>query len=288
MPLAPRFPDGDTAPGAAGYCAVSTLAWQEGQARAASDYVADEVPLALEYNGISHAVMLVTPTDLEDMAVGFSLTEGIVSDISDIRGIEIVATDPGLTARIAVSGECFLRLKTRRRSLAGRTGCGLCGAQSLQQVYRLPTPVNNTRLRFSPAALQRAFGALHAGQTLMHKTGATHAAAWADASGRIKLTREDVGRHNALDKLIGALARRGAPTGGGLALVTSRASYEMVLKTAAAGIGCLAAVSAPTALAVRLAQATRLTLLGFVRGQRLVVYTHAQRLDTGCAPSAPA
>lgn len=273
----PDVPDDDPGNGMA-YSVFPTCAWQDGRLLGTSDCVADEVPLALEYNGISHAVMLVSPTSLEDMATGFSLTEGIVSGIGDIQDIEIVASEQGLTARLRISARCFFRLKERRRSLTGRTGCGLCGAESLDQVYRQPAPVTS-RNRFSAQSLQRAFAALRASQVLMQKTGATHAAAWMDGSGQIGTVREDVGRHNALDKLIGALTRAGTPTADGVALVTSRASYEMVLKSAAAGIGCLAAISAPTSLAIRLAESAQLTLAGFVREQRMVIYTHADRFE---------
>lgn len=260
------------------YSVCLTRAWDNGSLSAFTDHVADEVPVALEYNGISHAVMLASPDCLEDFATGFSLTEGIVSALQEIRDIEIVRRENGITVKLDIAPQCFLQLKTQRRTLAGRTGCGLCGAESLDQVYRQPEPVPMG----SPVSLpllQQAFKNLKTNQVLMQHTGATHAAGWLDARGQLTLIREDVGRHNALDKLIGALARSGTETANGAVLVTSRASYEMVLKTAAAGIGFLAALSAPTSLAIRLAESTQLTLVGFVRGRRMNIYTHPERLN---------
>lgn len=271
-------------PGTA-YSVVETRTWNNGRLNSATDCVADEVPVALEYNGISHAVMLASPADFEDFATGFSLTEGIVSGVRDIHEIQIERSDKGYTVKLTVSPRCFFRLKERRRSLTGRTGCGLCGAESLDQVYQIPPPVN-AHSRFSPELLQRGFEALKSSQHLMQRTGATHAAAWIDATGRVDLIREDVGRHNALDKLIGALAVSQTAADGGAVLVTSRASYEMVLKTAAAGIGLLAAISAPTSLAIELAALSGLTLAGFVRDRRMLVYTHPERLD-GSPQDAP-
>lgn len=243
---------------------------------AALDSVVEEVPVAFEYNGISHSVMLATPDDLEDFALGFSLSEGIVSRSDEVRDIEVVMTDEGIILRLEIAGGAFFQLKQRRRSLAGRTGCGLCGAQSLSQVMRdLPPVTSNTTLSLD--ALRKAIQILPAAQRLQQSTGAVHAACHVAADGDISDVREDVGRHNALDKTLGGLARKQHTGEGGL-IVTSRASFEMVQKTAALGYGLLAAVSAPTAAAVRLADRLNLTLVGFLRGNDCAIYTHAWRL----------
>ncbi|MFT3719503.1 formate dehydrogenase accessory sulfurtransferase FdhD [Pseudorhodoferax sp.] len=243
----------------------------------ASDCVADEVPVALEYNGISHAVMLATPLDLEDFALGFSLTEEIVDSRADVRDLEVAAGCGGLTVRIEIAAGCFARLKDRRRSLAGRTGCGLCGAESLPQAVRRPAPLHS-QARFASAAVSRAMYALDGLQPLRAATGATHAAGFADVAGRVLLVREDVGRHNALDKLVGAMLSARLAAQDGFIVVTSRASYEMAGKTVRAGSALLAAVSGVTALAVDLAQDANLTLIGFARGDELSVYTHPERV----------
>ncbi|MEW9899218.1 formate dehydrogenase accessory sulfurtransferase FdhD [Chitinivorax sp. PXF-14] len=264
---------------------VAVRRWRGGTMTAEDDRLAEEVPVALEYNGISHAVMLATPTDLEDFAIGFSLSEGIIDSIGDIYGIEVEAADNGVTVRLDIAHAAFAGLKARRRALAGRTGCGLCGSESLDQVLRLPAPVTSTA-SFEPAVFDAAFAALYRRQALLRDTGATHAAAWLRADGTLAWVREDVGRHNALDKLAGTLASGNEDRQRGAVIVTSRASYEMVLKTASIGAGILAAVSAPTALAVRLADTTAVTLAGFARSGNLVIYTHAGRLQAagGSAP----
>lgn len=243
-----------------------------------TDRVAEETPIALEYNGIAHATMLASPADLEDYALGFSLTEGIIERPSDVRGIDVIPQHNGIVVQIEISSACETRLKARRRAMAGRTGCGLCGVETLPEVLR---PVQSVA-KASPlplSAVLAAMRAMRAKQALHDMTGATHAAAWSDANGHVHVIREDIGRHNALDKLIGALARLETPYRDGLILVSSRASFEMVQKCAAAGVGALAAVSAPTALAIRLAQSTNVTLLGFVRHADATIYTHAERIQ---------
>ncbi len=244
---------------------------------AAEDWVAEEVPVALEFNGISHAVMLATPLDLEDFALGFSLGEGLLAGPSELYDVEPVAGEHGITLRLQVSGAAFARLKGRRRTLAGRTGCGLCGAESLAQVAQ-PLPVLPPGRPLPHAAIGRAMRALADAQALQRATGAVHAAAWCARDGAIRLVREDVGRHNALDKLVGAMAFGGAAAADGFVVVTSRASFEMVQKAVLAGVPVLAAVSAPTALAIRTAEAAGLALAGFARGDDLVAYTHPERL----------
>ncbi len=256
---------------------ISVCHWKNGQAVSRDDIVAEEVPIALIYNGISHAVMLATPADLEDFALGFSLTEGIVETPEEIYGIEILEAENGVRVEMDIASERFQYLKERRRNLTGRTGCGLCGTDSLSQAIRIPSSVTANPV-FGADAIHRGFGKMDALQVLKQRTGATHAAAWLDADGHVELIREDVGRHNALDKLIGALYWQKADRSAGAVLVTSRASYEMVQKCGSAGIGILAAVSAPTALAIRMADEINLTLIGFVRENSHTVYTHPQRL----------
>jgi FdhD protein len=260
-----------------GAAALQVLACHGGVPRLADDWVADEVPVALQYNGISHAVMLATPMDLEDFACGFSLGEGIVDRAGDVHDVEVETVDDGIVVHVEVAGRCLDRLKQRRRTLAGRTGCGLCGVDSLAQA--LPRDASQVpALGIEVDALSRALDQMRSKQALQSATGATHAAAWCSPSGQMQLLREDVGRHNALDKLVGALLRQRLDASGGFFAVTSRASYEMVQKTVRAGVGLLAAISAPTALAVRHAQAAGLCLIGFARGVDWVAYSGAERL----------
>ncbi len=265
----------ETVPGAQ---PVAVSGARAGVAFAGTDLVAVETPVALEFNGVSHAVMLATPADLEDFALGFSLTEGIVDTASDVYGCEPEETPQGMVLRMEIASACFVRLKERRRTLAGRTGCGLCGTDNLTQAVR-PAPVVPGGRRFSALAVARGMESIRAAQHLNALTGATHAAAWCDATGTLQLLREDVGRHNALDKLVGAMARARRDVADGFVVVTSRASYEMVHKTAVLGASLLAAVSGVTALAVRTADEAGLTLLGFVRANNLSAYSHAETLD---------
>jgi FdhD protein len=241
------------------------------------DTVAEETPVAFEYNGIAHTVMLATPADLEDFALGFSLSEGIVSRRSEVFDIEVEEAPKGILLHLEIAGGAFANLKERRRSLAGRTGCGLCGAESLAQVMRDLSPLTDDA-PFQLAALLEGMRRLPAHQLLQQTTGAVHAACHVAIDGSITHVREDVGRHNALDKALGALANIDAIAGGAL-LITSRASFEMVQKAAALGYGILAAVSAPTAAAVRLADKLNLTLVGFLRGSSCAIYTHPKRLQ---------
>ena len=243
----------------------------------AGEVLAEEVPVALVYDGISHAVMLATPSDLEDFAVGFSLSECIVSRPGEILDFEVHSAPEGIQLHLRLPGERAEALKRHRRSLAGRTGCGLCGIESLQQMARRPSRVTMPH-RLEADALAKALAGLRSRQALFELTGAVHAAAWCSTDGDIRCLREDVGRHNALDKLIGAVAREGRGFDDGFVLLTSRASYEMVQKAAAAGIGVVAAISAPTGMAVRTALEAGVTLIGFARGDKHCVYTHPERL----------
>jgi len=251
---------------------------QGGMVTPARDWVAEEVPVALEYNGISHAVMLATPLDLPDFALGFSITEGILDGRSELYGVEEQPGESGITLRLEVSAAAMARLKERRRSMAGRTGCGLCGSETLAQVGRV-LPVFVGSARFTPTAMQRAMAGLGEHQTLQRLTGAVHAAAWCMPDGGIGLVREDIGRHNALDKLVGAMVAARTDASTGFIAITSRASFEMVQKAALAGVGLLVAVSAPTTLAVAAADTAGLTLAGFARGHGAVIYTHPGRID---------
>jgi FdhD protein len=273
----PPFPD-ESAPPA--HARVSVLRARGGRIESAprDDLVAEETPVALEYNGISHATLLATPADLEDFALGFSLTEGIVDAASDVRGIDLRPECGGIVIALEIATSRMTRLRERRRAMAGRTGCGLCGVETLPEVLRETAPVAADAV-FELGAVFAAMRAMRERQTLHDATGATHAAGWAHADGRLALVREDVGRHNALDKLVGALARAGQDPAQGMVLVSSRASFEMVQKTASAGAGVLAAVSAPTALAVRVARQANLTLLGFLRQDDATLYTHPERIQ---------
>jgi FdhD protein len=239
--------------------------------------VAEEVPVALEYNGIAYAVMFATPADLEDFALGFSLTEGILTRPDELYEIEVKSGARGVTVSIRIATECFVLLKERRRSLTGRTGCGLCGIESLDQAIR-PLAHVTSAVRIDINQLHAGFAALKRQQRLMNLTGAVHAAAWLSDSGVLAHAREDVGRHNALDKTLGAAVEAGVDFTRGAAIITSRASFEMVHKAASLNIGLLAAISAPTALAIRTAEALGVTLVGFVRGERHAVYCHDERL----------
>jgi FdhD protein len=272
--------------------------WRSGEVTKATDKVAEEVPIALIYNGISHAVMLATPQDLEDFALGFSLSEGVLEDKSELYGVEIVKQTQGVELQLEVASEAFAKLKEKRRNLVGRTGCGLCGAESLEQALRLPNLESSLKKvvnsasstgaacsHISASSILASFHAIHTMQTLQQATGATHACAWVNASGDVQLLREDVGRHNAMDKLIGALAKqRNEPKHTvpetGFVLTSSRASVEMVQKVALAGYNILVAISAPTGLAVRVAEAYGVTLVGFLRDQQFVIYTHSDRIKT--------
>jgi FdhD protein len=258
---------------------VSVLRCREGQLSESQDLLAVEVPVGLEYNGISHAVMLASPADLEDFALGFSLTEGIIADASELYDCEVESRPDGRLVHIEIASERFVKLKERRRNLTGRTGCGLCGTEALDQVARCVAPVTH-RHPVAPLMLTAGMRAMHALQPMQQQSGATHAAAWMNADGELLAVREDVGRHNALDKLIGALAKKNTDFSQGALLLTSRASYEMVQKAAMMGIACVAAISAPTSFAVELAEQSGVTLLGFMRDASYVVYAHAERLTT--------
>jgi FdhD protein len=240
--------------------------------------LAAEVPVALVYNGRPHVVMMCTPTDLEDFAVGFTLSE-LIADPRDVSRVDVVKYGRGIELQIEVPPDAVARLEERGRAIIGRTGCGLCGVEVIDEALR------ETRLVRSPLvlmrdALWRASEALVSRQPLNADTNAIHAAGWANAVGELRIVREDVGRHNALDKVLGALNRATLDASEGFLIVTSRASYELVQKAAAANVPLLAAVSRPTALAVQLANDSGITLVGLLRGRSANVYTHRERITS--------
>jgi FdhD protein len=242
--------------------------------------VAEEVPIAFVYNGRPHVVMMATPADFEDFGTGFSLSEEIVGSLAELERIEIVPYSQGVEMQIQIPAARADAVAGRDRQLAGRTGCGLCGVQTITDALR-PTRTVAQRWTMKPSGLWRAESLLAARQELNRATKAVHAAAWARPDGELQVVREDVGRHNALDKVIGALARDGIDPSSGFVVMTSRASYELVQKAAAAGIPLLAAVSRPTGLAVRLADAAGMTLVALLRGESGNVYTHTGRIEEG-------
>lgn len=229
------------------------------------------------YHGVPHVVMLATPADLEDYAYGFTVSEELVADVSEIRSVDVAATADAVEVRVSIAWERFPELLRRRRNLAGRSGCGLCGSETVEQAIRPSTAVRSGVLVTS-ADLHAAIAQLESLQPMNAQTGSVHAAAWVVPGRGIHCVREDVGRHNALDKTLGALLRTGVDLNQGYLLVTSRASFEMVQKAAAVGIQFMAALSAPTAMAVRHAESGGLTLVAFARRDQHVVYAHGQRL----------
>ena len=252
--------------------------WRGSVHTAKHDYVAEEVPVVLVYNTHPHVVMLSTPLNLEDFALGFSLTEEIIAQACELQSIRVVQRSKGVEVRMTIPEARFEKLHGKRRNMTGRTGCGLCGASTLEQAIRHPHPVGKG-LALDAAQLSSGFAEMAQKQSLNLMTGAVHAAAWLHPERGIVAVREDVGRHNALDKLIGSLAKTNCDFENGWLLVTSRASYEMVQKAASVGITLLAAISAPTALAIQLAEECGLTLIGFARHENHVIYTHPHRLQ---------
>ena len=255
---------------------AQTQVWQrDALAEAQTDWLADEVPVALVYNGISHVVMMSTPKDLEAFAIGFSLSEGIIDAPGDIYGMDVVPGCNGIEVQIELSSRRFMALKAQRRAMAGRTGCGVCGVEQLNDIGKPIAPLPFTQT-FDLARLDEALRQLKNFQPVGQLTGCTHAAAWMDPQGELVGGCEDVGRHVALDKLLGYRSQQGWAQGA--VLVSSRASYEMVQKSAMCGVEILFAVSAATRLAVEVAERSNLTLIGFSKPGRATVYSHPQRL----------
>lgn len=251
--------------------------WRAGSRRVHNDHVAEEVPVAFVYNDEPFAVMMATPADLHDFAIGFALSEGIVESPAEVAVERVEEFIEGIEVRLRIPADRAGALARRRRSMSGRSGCGVCGSELLEGALRYPPPVVSD-VRVPAAALRRALAGLRSAQAISTLTGAAHAAGWATLDGALLLVREDVGRHNALDKLIGAMHAAGHGPGDGFLVVTSRASYEMAMKAASAGIAFMAAISAPTALAISLAERANLTLVGFARDDGQAVYAHGHRL----------
>ncbi|HWA16182.1 MAG TPA: formate dehydrogenase accessory sulfurtransferase FdhD [Gemmatimonadales bacterium] len=253
------------------------LRWEDRQSTARDEQIAEEVPIVLAYNGQAHVVMMATPGDLEDFITGFSLTEELVENAAELQDIEVVRYGQGIEVRARVSPGRQMAIEARSRKMSGRTGCGICGTDSIEDALKHlhPVPPGGS---ISSDAIQRAISALAGMQPLNRAAGAVHAAGWATLTGDVVLVREDVGRHNALDKVIGALIRQGIDTRDGFLVVTSRASFEMVQKATVLGARALVAISGPTGLAVRVAQQAGLTLVGFARPGRFTVYTHESRI----------
>ena len=256
---------------------VTALRRTAGSGSSRAEIVAEETPVALVFNGLSFAVMMATPVDLEDFARGFALTEGLVEHPDEIFDIEVTAAGRGIEVRLKIAAGRFAALRARQRALAGRTGCGLCGVDSIDDALR-PVARVTSPARFEAAAIIAAMAAFPSGQVLNAEVGAIHAAAFADQTGQLLAVREDVGRHNALDKLIGAIGAAGIDAGSGFVVVSSRCSYELVHKTAAAGVPLIAAVSAPTGLAIDWATAAGIALVAFARDDRFNIYAGADRL----------
>ncbi|OYQ34240.1 sulfurtransferase FdhD [Niveispirillum lacus] len=253
------------------------LAWRDGVMRDGTRVVADEVPVAIVHDGTTYAVMMASPADLADFAIGFSLTEGIIETPKEVDDLELVETDLGWVVRLWLSERPRSALTTRRRHLTGPAGCGLCGVESLSEAVKPAKPVGPGR-PLAPLALAQGFDALAARQPLGDLTRAAHAAAFLAPDGSV-MVREDVGRHNALDKLIGALARAEIDATQGAILMTSRVSVELVQKAAMAGAPILAAISAPSTLAVKLADDAGITLVAVARADGFEVFSHPHRIQ---------
>jgi len=263
-------------------CAV--VRHRHGDDRPGADRVVEELPVALVFNGISHAVMMATPIDLEVFALGFALSEGIVERASDVLDIDVVCTADSAEVQMTVSQRTFMALKDKRRTLAGRTGCGVCGIESIALLDLNPARIDHAGAAadMGVAAVNRASRELPAHQRLMRETGGIHAAAWCSREGEIIHVFEDVGRHNALDKLIGWLAREQTDTRSGFVFLSSRASYELVRKAARMDIPMIATISAPTSLAIDIAHQAGIRLFGFCRGEGVVEYVPPN--DAAAAP----
>ncbi|WP_245454246.1 formate dehydrogenase accessory sulfurtransferase FdhD [Aquabacter cavernae] len=256
---------------------IARDAWKDGATTRGERAVPEETPVALTYNGTTHAVMMASPLDIADFALGFSLTEGIIADAADILSLDVIAVEEGIEARMWIAEEKMGHLSARRRHLAGPTGCGLCGVESLSEAVK-PAALVASHAHFTPDALLAAMALLGPAQALNHETRAVHAAGYFEPGRGLLAVCEDVGRHNALDKLVGKVTRLEAEPARGLLLLTSRVSIEMVQKAAVLGVGVIAAVSAPTSLAIRTADAAGITLAAIVRPDGFELFTHPARI----------
>ncbi|MCE2029796.1 formate dehydrogenase accessory sulfurtransferase FdhD [Sessilibacter corallicola] len=255
---------------------ITITRWNERDgSHQAADYLAQESPIALVFNGISHAVMMMTPSNIEQFVVGFSLTEGIIDHVEQIYDVEVKPVDidgiTGFEVMVEIASSIDWRLKQQKRVLSGRTGCGLCGTDSLEHAMRPVSQVKQSVV-IQPEIINNALAQLQDSQILQQQTGAVHAAAWFSVAGELLQIYEDVGRHNALDKLIGHMAQKKIDPSDGFLLMSSRGSYEIIHKAAAAGIGNVVTISAPTALARKLAEAAGIKLVGFARPGRHAEY----------------
>jgi FdhD protein len=260
---------------------ISRLARRASGTAAANRMVPEETPVAFSYGGTTHAVMMASPADLEDFALGFTLTEGIVDHPDEIEEIAVEHLGVGHDIQIRLRDKANTRFEARRRRLAGPVGCGLCGIESIEEAMRSVDEVGGATLGLTAGDIVQSVKMLSKLQPLHAETGAVHAAGFYVPGQGIVAAREDVGRHNALDKLAGALARRGIEGRTGAVVVTSRVSVEMVQKTAAIGSPVIVAVSAPTALAIRNADAAGMTLVALVRGDDFDVFSHPERVHSG-------
>ncbi len=258
---------------------TSRIAHRLSGTQTAARMVPEETPVAFSYGGTTHAVMMASPADFEDFALGFSLTEGIVSSPGEIASIEVQDLGAGIDIQVRLKDTANRRFEARRRRLAGPVGCGLCGIESIEEAMRSVDAVDGAALALDAADVVGAVRLLSKRQPFHAETGAVHAAGFYFPGKGIVLAREDVGRHNALDKLAGALARADIDGKAGAVVVTSRVSVEMVQKTAAIGAPVIIAVSAPTALAIRTAQEAGMTLVALVRGEEFDVFSHPQRVN---------
>lgn len=258
---------------------ISRKALHHGKVEAGLRILAEETPVALVYNGTSHAVMMTTPADLEDFAIGFSLNEGIIDTRDDIHTLEISENHAGIELRMWLDKAHAARLQQRHRYLAGPTGCGLCGIDSLQEATR-PLPVVTNDVIFRADDVIRAAADMQPKQNLNRETRAVHAAAFWQPGQGLRALREDVGRHNALDKLAGALNRANIGAGKGMIVLTSRVSVEMVQKAAMMHAPIIVAISAPTALALRTAEDSGITIAAIVRDDGFEIFTHSHRIST--------
>ncbi|WP_269931000.1 formate dehydrogenase accessory sulfurtransferase FdhD [Aminobacter sp. HY435] len=262
---------------------TSRLARRASGTAVANRMVPEETPVALSYGGTTHAVMMASPADFEDFALGFSLTEGIVGSAAEIEAIEVLDVEAGIDIQIRLLDKANTRFEQRRRRLAGPVGCGLCGIESIEEAMRSVCDVHRPTLHLCADDIVQAVKMLSKMQPLHAETGAVHAAGFYIPGKGVVAAREDVGRHNALDKLAGALSLAGIDGSSGAVVVTSRVSVEMVQKTAAIGAPFIIAVSAPTALAVRTAEQAGMTLVALVRGDDFDIFTHPDRVNTGAA-----
>ncbi|RWF55963.1 MAG: formate dehydrogenase accessory sulfurtransferase FdhD [Mesorhizobium sp.] len=261
---------------------ISRLAHRASGTTAANRMVPEETPVAFSFAGTTHAVMMASPADFEDFALGFSLTEGIIAAPREIEAIEVEDHGAGIDIQIRLKDQANTRFEARRRRLAGPVGCGLCGIESIEEAMRSVDAVGSN-LTLAADDIVRSVKLLSKVQPLHAETGAVHAAGFYIPGKGIVMAREDVGRHNALDKLAGALARAGIDGASGAVVVTSRVSVEMVQKTAAIGAAFIIAVSAPTALAIRTAEEAGMTLVALVRSDDFDIFTHPSRVVSGVA-----